>query len=248
MTSLIERFAAADLKDLPSVHAMPDVRRMGLWVMLVGRERLDPPVRLTAHEISVVLRDVFGVRVSRQQLAAIFAGDRLAIVQRRRRDLVEYQLMQSGAEEVLKSGPDVVFIEPDSALTGIRTLESLLSSLSGVVRIVDPYVDGRTLDMVAACTAATEIRLLTANVFKPGPFKRDLEAFRREHKVPIAVQQVTPGLLHDRYAIDDVGMLLFGTSLNGIGKKQTFVVALGPDMRSLALDAFDRLWGTGTTV
>lgn len=40
------------------------------------------------------------------------------------------------------------------------------------------------------------------------------------------------GVLHDRYAIHDDGMLLFGTSLNGLGLKQTFVVALGQDIRT----------------
>jgi hypothetical protein len=216
--------------------------------MLVGRERLDPLVRLTPHEISLVLRDAYGIAVSRQRIAGMFASDRTAVAHRNRDGQAEYQLMEAGAGEVLASGPDVVFIEPDTALTGIRTLESLLGSLTGVVRVVDPYVDGRTLDLLAACIGASEIRLLTANIAKPDPFKRDLEAFRREHKVPIAVEQVAPGVLHDRYAIDADGMILFGTSLNGIGKKQTFVVALGQDMKSLALGAFDRLWGSGTSL
>lgn len=214
--------------------------------MLVGRERLDSPARLTAHEIASVLRDAFGVNVSRQRIAALFSRERVAVAQRDRGGLVEYQLMEAGAQEVLRTGPDVVFIEPETALTGIRTLESLLGSLSGTVRVVDPYVDGATLDMLSACTSATEIRLLTANIAKPERLKRDLEAFRREHPVSIQVEQVHPGVLHDRYAIDDDGMVLFGTSLNGIGKKQTFVVALGRDMRSQSMDAFNRLWGTGT--
>ncbi len=34
-------------------------------------------------------------------------------------------------------------------------------------------------------------------------------------------------------------MLLFGTSLNGLGKKQSFIVELGPDVRATVLAAFD---------
>jgi hypothetical protein len=246
--TLANRFKGADLRDLPSLAAMPDDRRKSLWLMLVGRERLDPAVRLTPHEISVVLRDAYGIAITRQRVTSLFASERAAVAHRRRGGQVEYQLMESGAAEVLASGPDVVFIEPDTALTGIRTIESLLGSLAGTVRVVDPYVDGRTLDLLATCTSADEIRLLTANIAKPAPFLRDMEAFRREHKVPIQVVQVSPGVLHDRYAIYDDGMVLFGTSLNGIGKKQTFVVALGPDMRSLALAAFEREWAAGTTI
>jgi hypothetical protein len=156
--------------------------------------------------------------------------------------------METGVGEVLASGPDVLFIEPDTAFTGIRSVESLLGSLTGVVRVVDPYVDGRTLDLLAACTNADEVRLLTANITKPVPFQRDMEAFRREHKIPLQVRHVAPGVLHDRYAIDDDGMILFGTSLNGIGKKQTFVIALGPDIRTLALAAFERDWAAGTSI
>lgn len=248
MDDLAAKFKGADLSDLPSLAAMSDDRRKALWVMLVGRDRLAPPVRLTPHEISVVLRDTYGVALARQRIAGLFANERTSVAQRNRGGQVEYQLMEAGASEVLRSGPDVLFIEPESALTGIRTLESLLGALTGTVRVVDPYVDGRTLDMLTACMGASEIRLLTANIANPVPFKRDLEAFRREHKVPITVEQVSPGVLHDRYAIDDDGMVLFGTSLNGIGKKQTFVVSLGPDMRSLGLAAFDRQWGTGTGV
>jgi hypothetical protein len=37
-------------------------------------------------------------------------------------------------------------------------------------------------------------------------------------------------------------MLMFGTSLNGLGLKQSFVVALGSDVRAAALAAFEATW------
>jgi hypothetical protein len=50
--------------------------------------------------------------------------------------------------------------------------------------------------------------------------------------------------LHDRYIIDDVGMLILGASLNGFGKKQCFVIRAGEDVRSMAMTAFDANWAS----
>jgi hypothetical protein len=142
-----------------------------------------------------------------------------------------------------------IFVEPSQALTRIRDLESILADLKGVVRVCDPYVDGRTLDYLAECEAASEIRLLTATIGKPNPFKRDLQAFRRQHAtIPIEVREIGGGVLHDRYAIHDDGMVLFGTSLNGFGNKQTFIMAAGSDLRKSVLPEFDRLWLAATPV
>lgn len=73
-----------------------------------------------------------------------------------------------------------------------------------------------------------------------------MKAFEREHGVELEVRKALAGVLHDRYAIDDSGMLMFGTSLNGLGLKQSFVVTLGEDLRSAALAAFEATWDTAT--
>lgn len=123
-----------------------------------------------------------------------------------------------------------------------------MQSLVGVVRFCDPYVESSSLDLLAEATKATEIRLLTVNIARPPVFTRDLAAFRKEHGSRIEVRQAAAGTLHDRYAIDDTRMLLFGTSLNGLGKKQSFIVELGPDMRATVLAAFDAVWATARVV
>ena len=107
-------------------------------------------------------------------------------------------------------------------------------------------MDGRTLDFLAACESATAIRLLTANISKPNPFARDVAAFNREHGGKLEVRVAAQKTLHDRYIIHDDGLLLLGTSLNGLGKKQTFVVALGPDLRADVSAAFESRWQTAT--
>jgi len=155
--------------------------------------------------------------------------------------------MQDGLRE-LESVPDTVtFIEPSQALSRIREVESLLAECDGVVSICDPYVDGRTLDFLANCRSVSEILLLTMNINKPAPFRRDLQAFRQEHStIPIEVRTGPQGVLHDRYLVDDKRMLIFGTSLNSLGKKQSFVIAAGEDLRRVVLAEFQRVWQQST--
>lgn len=247
MSTMIQRFEAADVTDLPALGAMRDDAARAYWVLLVGRDRADQ-ARMTAHEIAMVLQDVYGVVVPRQRITGLFGRERRTIARRRRGRQREYQLMDAGAQIVLGAGSSVVFIQPEEALSGIRTVEAMLESLTGNVRVCDPWVDGRTLDLLGMATHATALRLLTANITKPAPFARDLRAFRREHTVPIEVRVSPQKVLHDRYAIDDTGMLILGTSLNNIGAKQTFVVSTGADVRSLALTAFDGLWRSADQV
>ena len=214
--------------DPPSLSAMPDDRRRALWLMLVGREQTRATCAAHAHEISVALRDAYGIAMTRQRVTSLFASERTAVAHQAtgRSGRVPAHGSRSGRGTRVGAGRHIH-----------RTRHRPNGNPDHRVAARLPYRhrphcrslrDGRTLDLLAACTNADEIRLLTANIAKPTPFTRDLEGFRREHKVPIMVVQVAPGVLHDRYAIDDYGMVLFGTSLNGIGKKQTFVVAVGP--------------------
>jgi len=58
----------------------------------------------------------------------------------------------------------------------------------------------------------------------------------------IEVRMAASTPLHDRYIIDDSRMLILGTSLNGFGKKQGFVVQAGADVRAVVLQGFDNMW------
>jgi len=60
----------------------------------------------------------------------------------------------------------------------------------------------------------------------------------------IHVRLLATPILHDRFIIDDRSMLILGTSLNGFGKKQCFVVRTGENMRVGMIRWFDGLWGT----
>ncbi len=85
------------------------------------------------------------------------------------------------------------------------------------------------------------------NIGKLTAFQRDARAFNKEHGGILDVRVAPQKVLHDRYVIHDDGMALLGTSLNGLGLKQSFVVSLGEDLRSTALRAFDDVWSGGSS-
>jgi hypothetical protein len=139
----------------------------------------------------------------------------------------------------------VSFVDPDAALQATMKLHDLLSKLVGTVRICDPYLDETTVEHLEACPKANPIRLLTMNVRDSGRLRRLLGA-ARSSSYDIEIRVVASRVLHDRYVIDDTSILILGASLNGFGKKQSFVIKAGPDIRSMVVVEFDTLWSAAT--
>jgi hypothetical protein len=238
---LLTAFRDADVPDLPGIGELEEERLKALWILRVGQTGADTPV-MTPAEISNVLRDVYGVSLSRQRIEGLLTGERGTVAKRKKDGKRAYQLMQIGIDEVERAKPAVLLIEPERALSSLRDTEALLRGLSGTLKICDPYVDGRTLDLLGECGGADAIELLTANINKATAFKRDAKAFGRQYGHTLDVRVAAAGILHDRYVIHDKGMLLFGTSLNGLGFKQSFVVSLGQDIRASVSKTFDSYW------
>lgn len=224
-----------------------DERRQVFSVLHTAAEQLDKAV-LTPAEISTVLRDVYGVDLPRQRIEALLTAERGTVAKRKVGGRRAYQLMAAGRGELEAASGAALFIDPEKGFTGLREAQSLLGTLTGDIRVCDPYADAKMLDMLANCEKADSIRLLTQKIKGPDGFKQAVKAFEREHGRPLDVRKAPGGVLHDRYAIHDDGMLMFGTSLNGLGLKQSFVVSLGPDLRSAALAAFETAWDDGTAL
>lgn len=240
-----ERFEAIQTADFGDPHQLQDDRRKVLWVLATAKA--DPELSyLTPAQISDILRECEGINISRQKAAAILKDERGTVVKRRISEKSHFKIMKIGEDQLNASSLTSVFVDPEKALTEIRRIEDLLSKLNGSLKVCDPYVDNRTLDFLAECNSAKNINLLTVNVLKESRFRRDLTAFRREHGNLLNVRVATQSHLHDRYIIHDEGMLLLGTSLNGFAKKQSFVVALGADLRAAAETVFDRNWASAT--
>jgi hypothetical protein len=209
--------------------------------MWVGRDALGWETAAPA-EVASLCRDHLGINLSRQKVEGILSTRRDLAARRRIEGRWRYQIMRAGVEYASGASAGVLFVAPERALTQLRAVQDLLGSLEGVLRICDPYLSPRSLDFVVQCIKASDIRVLTGQVSGRSTFVGDLKATQSQLGVPVEVRVAAGGILHDRYIIHDSGVVLIGTSLNGLGNKQSVVVALGEDMRTLLLTAFDGIW------
>jgi hypothetical protein len=241
--SITALFSNAKIDDLPDPHELDD-RLRAFWVLRVGQiVGMDV---MTPAEISTVLRDVYSIDLPRQRAEGILSRESGTVAKRKKNRKKAYQLMGTGSKQLGKIGTAVTFIEPTQAFSKLREVHAILGSVTGELRVCDPYVEMRTLDMLAQCEKADSIQLLTVNVKQPAGFKQAMKAFATEHGIQLEVRTVPHGVLHDRFLIHDDGMLMFGTSFNGLGLKQSFVVSLGEDIRASVLATFAADWQRAT--
>lgn len=241
MSSALSRFKELRDGTLGDPHQLDDRLKI-LWVLSMVRD--DPSCAyLTPAEISEILRDIEGIDVSRQMVAAVLQSEKGVVTRKKIGGKNYYKGMQKAHDELKKDAFASTYVDPERALSEIRKLEDLLRTFRGTLSICDPYVENKTLDYLAECTAADAINLLTVNVLKESKFRRDSTAFSKEHSMRLEIR-VAAGGLHDRYILHADGMLLLGTSLNGFAKKQSFLVSLGPDIRSATEGAFNRAWAS----
>ena len=239
---------AAESAGYPPPATLPGDLERSLLVLLTADEHLDIEW-LTPHEISVALRDGFRLHVSRQRVQSLLDASRESALRRKISGKRQYQVLDAGKRRVQSTAStDVVFIQPENALTSVRQVQDLMSTCAGVVHICDPYLAPRSLDFMARLTSATEVRVLTQQVDKENSLKRDLRPLSLQLGIPVEIRRVSTRVLHDRYLIDDSEMFILGTSLNGLGLKQSMVVRVGPDLRATALSEFERLWTSAAAI
>ena len=229
-------------KDLPDIYSLSRVLDRALWVLTEskrgGVEYLSAGEiarRLTAtHKIAT---DANAVRMALQRAPRGIVHDK-----KEAGDKV-YAIMREGEKHLSKiGGPRVVLIEPERAYTSRRKVEEFFQSCTGLIKICDPYVDAKTLDPLTAIPKGSEIRLVTSNVYDNARVRREIEAYKKEYS--ILEVRVSQDSLHDRYIILRDRLWLVGQSLNGLGKKEAFIINLGEDMRSQMEAVFDRRWAT----
>lgn len=240
--------AATEAAGLPPPTTLADDIERVLLVMLAAHDHLGID-SLTPHEISIALRDGFRLDVPRQRVQSLLDSNRDLALSRKARGKRKYQILDAGERRVKTAGTtDVLFIQPENALTRVREVQDLMATRSGVVYFCDPYLAPRSLDFLVTLTSASELRVLTQQVNKESAVKRDLKPLALQLGVPVEIRRVGSRVLHDRYLIDDNEMFILGTSLNGLGLKQSMVVKVGLDLRATALSEFVALWGSAVAI
>lgn len=157
----------------------------------------------------------------------------------------EYLLLSDGEKLVSYPESPIMLVDPAEAVQASASLHDALGSLKGEIRVCDPYLDEKTIQHLDACPTPSSISLLTNHIRASGKLHRTLAAAQTAgHN--IEVRKDVQRTLHDRYIIDDESMLILGTSLNGFGKKQHFVIRCGDDIRQLTLADFDTRWANAS--
>jgi hypothetical protein len=200
---------------------------------------------LAASEISSSLLKNHGLVLHWKTIQTTLSENGSLVARRKRMNKWEFTITGPGRERVSTGTNPILFINPVKAVRAVLTLHEFFATLKGTVRLCDPYLDVVTMEHVDACSAATSIRILTFHISDSPTLRRALAAFASQGK-QVEVRKPFSDILHDRYVIDDVSMMILGTSLNSFGKKQCFVIKAGQDIRAVLLSNFNSLWDNAT--
>jgi hypothetical protein len=200
---------------------------------------------MTAAEISKELRDQHGIGLHWKKIESAFEDNPSAVSRRKESKQWHFRILRAGEELLGAAQSSILFIDPTQAVKATLSLHDFFSKLKGTARVCDAYLDNTTMEHLHALDKSVTVQLLTKNVKDSGPLRRIVGAWKSEGRtLEIRVDGSAP--LHDRYIIDDSIMTILGTSLNGFGKKQCFIIQTGPDLRAVVLPVFDGLWKSAT--
>lgn len=252
--SLLQMFASLDKNIKEALADLTSPRHLSLATLLVAEERCGVS-KLTAEHITACL-EAAGVAVRRLSVARALANARGAIAASRNQDgETEYKLMIRGRREIepaLGGGRvTVVRIESNQPRSARLKLREILSQLSGIVRICDPYYGIRTLDSLDLVPPVCHIRFLTAHTNeKRRQLQGALADFKRERpNFEVRLVPANAGI-HDRYILTSSELLILGHGLKDVGGKESFIIRLHAtlvsDLVKETVRAFDARWNSGT--
>lgn len=214
--------------------------------VLFNQKQGGKSIWLTASDLSKRLRDQDGIGLHWRRIRNIFLANSANVARRKKGGHWEFSILKPGEELLGAAQSSILFIDPAQAFKATLSLHDFFSKLKGTVHVCDAYMDNTTLEHLHALDKAISVRLLTKNVKDSGPLRRLVAAWNNEgRELEIRVASSAP--LHDRYIIDDTIMVILGTSLNGFGKKQCFIIQTGPDLRAVLGRVFEDLWNSATT-
>lgn len=166
-------------------------------------------------------------------LNALNKEDRLRVVLRISREMLAAfpELKQSLDDRLLEIGWSIdgnhlhptsdpvteLFFPQNKEHDAYVHLRSIIQSASESIDIVDPYIDGSVLAMVATCENALTIRILTFHT--PGDFAQELKKFQQQHQ-HFTVELYRSPEFHDRFLIlDREECYHLGASIKDAGRR-----------------------------
>jgi hypothetical protein len=249
--SLLDTFESLDDA---TKNALADIKtplHLGLASLYLAKEKAARS-SLTAEHIVACL-EAAGVAVQREQITKAFsrAGNRIS------RSIVDneihYKLMTSGQREIepiaTKGTIQLFHIEGQKPRTARKVVSELIGTLSGEIRVCDPYYGERSLDVLDQMPSGSTVKFLTCKTSEKVPaLSRAISDYKREHPTCEIRQLAPPNTLHDRFILTDSTLLILGHGIKDIGSKESFVISLSeklvPGIISSLKSTFDANWAS----
>lgn len=225
----------------PSDDPLLDDTTKQLLTALDAHEASAPGEWISSLGLCALVRENTGARIHWRTADRLLARGKQLAERRKRSTRWYYRILAAGRAAAGAAPSAVTVVDPTTAVAATIEFHDLLGSLAGTVSVCDPYLDDVSLEHLSSVPAGSAIRVLTHNIRGSGKLSRIVAAFRTEGR-NLEIRIARPGVLHDRYVIDDAGILILGTSLNGFGKKQSFLIRGGADLRVQMQQFFDREW------
>lgn len=252
-----EQFSTVDTNDIPRFDDCHIILERALWVLWVVKEKLQIKM-LSAQQIASILRDVKEISIKKASITQSLKRADDKIHSYKQDGKVFYEIMKPGKDYLmslkLQGTLEVFYFEPGQRYSSKRILVTrILESLTGELKIVDPYCGERTLDVIKDVNARP-IKFLTRlgsinNVNVKSRLLREIQDFKAEN-AGIEFKDYPNTDLHDRYIISPDHVVLIGHSIKDLGAKESFAIVLNQASSQNICEAlsenFDRRWGQST--
>jgi hypothetical protein len=251
-SNLIEKFSELDTSDFPDFYSFKKPLDRGLWVLWVLNDKLEIK-KIDAEQIASIIRDVKETSIDAKSISKAFnrAGDKIYVYHEN--NSILFGIMKSGKDYLLSIGGEgsvqLFYFEPDHCFSSKRILsKNILDVLKGELKIVDPYCNVRTLDILKDLNdRAVKFMTRTSNLNEKDQsrFLREVKDFKAENS-NIELRNYPHKDLHDRYIISSESLAILGYSIKDLGKKESFVILLNKNYSKNIVEAlnenFDRRW------
>lgn len=252
INKILKDFKATDVSNFPNFDKYNTTLERVLWVLWVAKDKLGIQ-KMNAEQIAAILVEIKEVSINPNSISRSVSRSGNKIHTYSGKEKSNFGIMGEGKDYLLskvsKNITEVCYFEPGQKYTNKKILsEKVLTSLTGELRIVDPYCGKRTLDMLTN-TNGHKIKMLTnLNTLrnKKNTFIREYRDFVTEYShIEIRDYQ---GDIHDRYIISADSLVLIGYSIKDFGKKETFSVVLrnNEDIKRQMAHNFDSKWINST--
>ena len=252
MYDLVNKMRGLNTSDLPEFNNFTKPLEMGLWVLWVVKEKMRIS-RLKAEQVAYILVHAKEISVSTKAITNAFNRAQGKIHTYRESTGTFYEIMKPGKQHLTSQtslgGVNLHYFEPGKKHTSKRILrKSILDALKGELKIVDPYCDSGTLDILSKSKSRkieflTRIENLRQKVKEN--FLRDLRDFKSEFP-NVQFRSHSGSVIHDRYIISLDKLVILGNSLKDLGAKESFAIVLDKkasrDIFDALVENFNRRW------